>query len=118
MSQLLKRVSAKRFADGVLELEGSSFDISSLKDAAMVESLKKALDKYSPGENVSQKWSISFNEVKGATLSATSVAAQEEAKRRVTKEQIVREAQEDPLIKSALETFSGSKIVGISPLEE
>jgi len=114
LSQLLKRVAAKRFLEGVLELEGSAFDISSLKDQSMLESLKRALDKYSPGE----KWSISLSEVKGNTLSSTSVAAQEEAKRRITKEQIVREAQDDPQIKSALETFSGSKIIGISPLED
>jgi len=114
LGQLLKRVTAKRFLEGVLDIEGPAFDISSLKDEAMMENLRRVLEKYSPGE----KWSISFHETKGGTLSSTSVAAQEDAKKRVTKEQIVREAQDDPLIKSALETFSGSKIIGISPLED
>jgi DNA polymerase-3 subunit gamma/tau len=114
LSQLLKRVTAKRFSEGVLELEGLPFDISSLKDNSMQESLKKALDKYSSGE----KWSISFHELKGGMLASTSVHAQEQDRKRMTREQIVREAQDDPLIKSALETFNGSKIIGVSPVEE
>ena len=80
----------------------------------MFESLKKALEAYSPGE----KWNVIFREIKAGAVSTPSVQAQEEDKKRLTREQILREAQDDPFIKSALETFGGSKITGVSPLKE
>ena len=113
LGQFLKRVSARKFVDGVLEIEGTEFDIGSLKDPAMQETLKRSLQNYSPG----RQWSLAFFELKGATPSSKSLQAQEEDKRRISREQIVREAQEDPLVKSALQTFGG-KIVGVSPLKE
>jgi len=117
LAQFLKRVSARRFADGKLEIEGSPFDIEHLKEPSALEALKKALQSYSP----ELKWEISIHETKStASLqpASDSLAAQEEDTKRLRREQVNREVREDPLVQAALSTFQGSKIDRISILKE
>jgi DNA polymerase-3 subunit gamma/tau len=113
LAQFLRRVTARRFSNGKLEIEGSAFDLSQLKEAGNLEALKKALGSYLQGE----RWDISFHEV-ATPVALNSLAAQDEDSRRLRREKVSRDVHEDPLVKMALEAFDGARIERVNPLKD
>lgn len=115
LAQFLRRITARKFQDGKLGIEGSSFDIQHLKDPTTMDSLKKALQSYASAF----KWEVSLHESAGvpSQAAAHSLAAKEEDAKRLKNEQVNRDVREDPIVQAALSTFQGSKIDRISVLK-
>ena len=120
----LRRVFAKVFVAGVLELEGAEFDILALKESGVNTRLRECLTAYGESDN----WDIRFAatstqsdeqvETKSATVAAGSVAAKEAKEEAAFVEKRKDEAREDPNVRQALEAFSGSSIERVSVLKE
>ncbi len=114
----LRRMSPKQFQEGILELEGSEFDIKGLQGETL-ENLINCLYSYSGH----QKWEVKFIEQtmdRTKTVdsgAAGSVAEKEMQKKRKQIKEITKEAKEHPLVKATLETFSGSEIEKIAVLK-
>jgi len=116
LAQFLRRVSAKKFNERVLEIEGNAFDISHIKELKNLETLKKLLASYVKEEN----WEVTLHEAESSAIgqpAAHSLAAQEEDTRRVKTEEINRDVREDPLMQVVLATYPGAKIEKINPLK-
>lgn len=125
LATFLRRVSATTFADHTLVLEGSDFDITSLRDAALMTSLKTALSAYS-GDS---EWSVRLVESEGKPAPAGapegarrrptgpapgSVAMLEAQLERDRQARVDQEARNDPMVKSALSVFEGSAVEKVS----
>ncbi len=124
----LRRVSPKSFVQGMLQLEARPFDMTVLRDADSLASLKECLFSYSGR----QGWEIRFLDSKGEHGALEShpaqqagagveterrdepltgsVAAAEALERKLHNERVESEAKSDPLVQSALSTFGGSTI--------
>ena len=130
LAAYLRRVAAKVFLLGRLEIEASDFDIASLSAPATLETLKNCLHSYS----THAEWNIRFKpaegvvpplqekeDVKRAGISnramPSSVAVQEEKARKGFVEQVTQEAKEQASVKAALEAFGGSAIEKVSVLK-
>jgi DNA polymerase III subunit gamma/tau len=120
LAAFLRRVTPRVFAEGVLELGGATFDIAALQEAETLADLRRCLASYS----ARKEWRITFS-VSAApaadssnVVPESSIVAQEELAERDRRKQIDSEARNDPAVKAALMTFSGSKIDKVSLLKE
>jgi hypothetical protein len=139
LAALLRRVTPTEFALGQLTIHAGKFDLATLKDAKMLQGLRTCLHSYS---RVAE-WQIRLEEAAEGTKSATptglaaqvevtsvrprtesradhlpgSLAHDEMEKERQRVSQIETEARAQPLVRSALSTFAGSKIEKVSPLK-
>ncbi|OVE79820.1 hypothetical protein BVY02_02240 [bacterium J17] len=111
LAAFLRRVSANKFATGLLELQGSEFDLKSLEESTSLSSLRDCLHSYSGFSN----WKIDFKPTEEHV--EDSVASMEIKAEKQRKSKIVKDSKEDPLVKAALETFEGSKIETVSVLK-
>lgn len=117
----LRRMSPQRFEAGELVLEGSLFDVDSVKDGAMLETLRACLHSYSGVD----RWNIDIRQATapvadapGASGAVAGSLAHREAKAEQDRQaKIDAEARNHPLVKAALDTFDGSRIEKVSILK-
>lgn len=116
LAAFLRRVGPRHFTNGVLELEGTSFDVASLKENDALQGLKRALASYSPGVN----WKISFHELSAQSepTSTPSIAALETEAAKERAREVDEEMRSSPLIQSVLNAYPGSKVDKVSILKE
>jgi DNA polymerase-3 subunit gamma/tau len=101
----LKRSALKKFTAGELVIESSQFDTAALSEKAVIAQLKVILAEYSGVPT----WTIKVHTVGDNTHpeSLDAVAKQASLERSM---QLKQEAENDPLVQSALKIFEGSKI--------
>ncbi len=124
LSTVLKRVSPLVFNEGMLEIEARGFDLDALQDPEHLESLKLCLHSYSG----SDQWTVLITAaaVGGHSSGSAeepsrpmkgSIAAQEACADSERLKQVEHEARTQPVVKTALETFAGSKIERVLPVK-
>ena len=147
LATYLKRVAPRTFHTGRLEIEGTEFELTALRDSATMQSLRDSLSAYS-GQSA---WNITFvshsaeaasgmknlEQAAPEALSAGSTKARErkpgfgsrkglvpgsiaEKEANDVEEQrveIVRHARTAPSVKAVLDVFSGSKIERITEIK-
>lgn len=120
LASTLRRINAQAFQSGRLELVGSAFDISTLRQKNEDTSLRRMLRDYS-GE---AKWLINFQEIdesresgpkekilaKSAAYIEGSLAGREEVKAKAEISQLEAESMNHKAVQSVLATFDGSKV--------
>lgn len=128
----LRRVSPQSFVEGELVLQGQEFDIKSLSDSALLQSLKSCLSAYSAVE----KWQVKMLSIKESPAEGKTVKrsarergregvapmdgsiAELEARLAEEKRSLLDEqARKHPAVQSALSTFEGSQIERVSILK-
>lgn len=118
LATFLKRVSAKTFSEGLLELSAGAFDLKSLREGSSKQSLLSCLHSYSGIAN----WNLNFIEqeesgessVKFSGPSPDSLLAQERSQRQKRIAGVEEEARSQQATKAVLAVFEGAEIEKIS----
>lgn len=124
LAAFLHRVAPRDFQSGVLEIEASSFDLQSLRDAELSSKLKKCLHSYSGIET----WTLRFHEVRpgetpgkaqihSAPIKGSIAEDALRARQKRTRE-IEQEARASSAVLDALSTFEGAAVEKIAPVTQ
>ena len=124
----LRRVRPSEFRSGLLKLEAVEFDLSALRDAELLSQLKSALTTYGSDNEVSdnevsdndgsvQNWDVQLVMLDSGANAPGSEVEKEQEQTKKRRQQIAKDAKEDPVLKEVLSTFEGSHVEKVSILK-
>lgn len=115
LATFLSRTAITKFELGIIEIQGTKFDIDSLKDRALSTELLEELKHFSQF----QKWRVLYNITQNTNSKAPlsgSLREVEEEKRKKDLKKLQEEALAQDAVKDVLSILAGSKVQKVTPI--
>ena len=115
LATFLSRTAITKFELGIIEIQGTKFDIDSLKDRALSTELLEELKHFSQF----QKWRVLYNITQNTNSRAPlsgSLREVEEEKRKKDLKKLQEEALAQDAVKDVLSILAGSKVQKVTPI--